>query len=99
MADTRPIFIDIDGTLTTHGNVQWADPIQSRIDQVKKMLRDGKSVVIWSGGGCEYARTWASAYGLDKAVCIGKPEMCVDDNPHIRPEGRMPIRSPEDFFK
>lgn len=94
----RPIFIDIDGTLTQTPGKQWGVPCYDRINVVKALLDDGVSVVLWSGGGTEYAKAFAARYGLQRAICVGKPEYCVDDNPDIRPKSRMPIHDPQDWF-
>ena len=95
----RPIFIDIDGTLTDHPS-QHGNAIPERIAHIWRLLGQGHSVVIWSGGGTQYARKFARDHNLDHLVtAIGKPEMIVDDNPDIRPKGRMPVVSPQDFFK
>lgn len=93
-----PIFIDIDGTLTDAPGRRWGRPAAARIDKVKGLLAAGVDVVIWSAGGRDYAREFADAHGLAAATCIGKPACVVDDNPTIRPAGRMPIRTPEEFF-
>ena len=94
----RPIFIDIDGTLTDHPE-QHGKAIPERIEHIRRLVSRGQSVVIWSGGGTLYARNWVTAHGLAGIVtAIGKPETVVDDNPDIRPKGRMPIVSPQDFF-
>ena len=93
-----PIFIDIDGTLTFAPESKWGEPIHERIKRVVDMLAAGTEVVLWSGGGTKYAREFADRYGLGGAVCIGKPSLMIDDNPTIRPPGRMPIKAPEDFF-
>ena len=105
----RPVFIDIDGTLTDKPN-QGGNVLADRIAHIRKLVGQGQDVVIWSGGGTDYARHWVYANGLadlhdelgwesGDLTAIGKPEVIVDDNPDIRPKGRMPIVPPEDFFK
>ena len=95
----RPIFIDIDGTLTDKPN-QGGKVLDDRVAHIRRLVRQGQSVVIWSGGGNLYAQDWVDANRLQGIVtAIGKPEKIVDDNPDIRPKGRMPIISPDDFFK
>jgi len=96
--EDRPIYIDIDGTLTDEPVEHWGVPRSERLAKVKRMLAEGMQVVIWSGGGTTYARDWADANGIGGAVCLGKPEFCVDDNPSIRPPGRMRIIPPTEFF-
>lgn len=94
----RPIYIDIDGTLTLDPVNGWGVPIMSRIRRVQALLAEGRQVVLWSGGGTKYARDFAKRYGLDGIVALGKPEAIVDDNPLLRPTGRMAIIKPDEFF-
>lgn len=83
-----PIFIDIDGTLTMDGEKAWALPRDSALNAVKHLLEGGAEVVFWSGRGTTYAKAWAEKLGLTgKVTCIGKPSICYDDNPEIRPGG------------
>jgi hypothetical protein len=97
MVTALPLYVDIDGTLTDlptkGGNV-----IDDRITKVKRLIEAGQEVVIWSGGGTSYAKKFAQDHGLNGVVCIGKPDTVVDDNPTIRPSGRMAIRTPTEFF-
>lgn len=96
---TRPIFIDIDGTLTDSPKTQHGKAIAKRLDRVRLLLKEGVSVVIWSGGGTEYAQQFVKEHGLDGALAIGKPEIIVDDCPTIRPKGTMRIFNPDEFFE
>ena len=97
MIGDRPVFIDIDGTLTDQGT-QGGNPLSERIEKVRHMIAQGVAVVIWSGTGTVYARDFADRHGLAVLAAIGKPEYLVDDNPHIRPPGKMVVKSPEAFF-
>ena len=93
----RPVYIDIDGTLTDRGTA-GGNPLPERIATVRRMLDDGAKIVVWSGTGTEYARRFVKSNGLIGAIALGKPEFLVDDNPTIRPEGKMPVKTPEEFF-
>ena len=93
-----PVYIDIDGTLTHEAHSPWGKPHEYRLERVRVMLAAGEQVVIWSANGEKYARAFAARYGLDGALCIGKPGKCVDDNPTIRNRNVMPILTPEEFF-
>ncbi len=77
-------FIDIDGTLTTVPTKPWGDVIPDRVAAVKMMIHRGDTVVLWTGGGAVYAKAFAKKHGLD-CLCIGKPDMIIDDNPKLRP--------------
>lgn len=96
--EDRCIFIDIDGTLTDHPK-HGGKAIHSRIVRVRELIRKGERIVIWSGTGLAYARKFAKDNKLEGAVAvIGKPEVCIDDNPGIRPKGLKAI-PPEIFFR
>ena len=93
-----PIYIDIDGTLTDCPNA-GGRPIEERIEAIRQIIDSGQqAVVIWSGGGTDYATQFAKNHGLTGAICIGKPSMIVDDNPDIRPRDRMRVLSPGAYF-
>ena len=94
-----PIFIDIDGTLTTVPGQKWGPVLPERLAILRALIASGREVVLWSGGGSGYARAFAVKYDLTPTVCIGKPDIVVDDNPTIRPLKRMKIVAPEAFFK
>ena len=94
----RPTYIDIDGTITDLPGKQGGNPIQARLELIKEMIAAGKQVVIWSGGGTAYVKRFCLANGIVGATMIGKPELVVDDNPDIRPKGRMRVMAPEKFF-
>ena len=82
------IAFDVDGTLFD----EYANPNYEVIDILRWFLRNGDRVIIWSGGGQDYARmqadklgftfeeTGIEAYskGLDQAD-IRKPDICFDD--------------------
>lgn len=94
----RPIFIDIDGTLTDHG-LRNGNPIPERIEHVKGLIAEGHDIVIWSGTGTAYAKAFCLRHGIAPMFACGKPELLVDDNPKVRPAKRMPVIHPDDFFK
>ena len=96
----RPIFIDIDGTLTDLPLKPWGNLIPGRVEHIRRLVAQGYKVVIWSGGGTRYAQEFVKKIGIDDIVtAIGKPEMIVDDDPGMRPKDRMKIISPDEFFK
>lgn len=81
---TLPIYIDIDGTLTTAPRAHAA-PNLTRIDNVRDMIERGVPVVIWSASGTEYVQQFCKRYNLRPLACLGKPSYCIDDNPSVRP--------------
>ncbi len=92
-----PTYFDIDGTLTDRP-IRGGQPIAERIEAVRKLVEAGEEVVLWSANGTAYVRDFATAQGLAGAICIGKPDKCVDDNPDIRPRARVLGLSPEAYF-
>lgn len=97
LIENRPIFIDIDGTLTDKGT-RDGNPIPDRIKRLKAMVAGGYQIVVWSGTGTTYAVKFCKDNGITGVIAIGKPEYCVDDNPMIRPKS-LRVESPEEFFK
>lgn len=93
----RPIYVDIDGTLTHWPRKGWGPPRLDVIEAVKKAIKDGHEVVLWSAGGAEYARQTAEKYGIKAIACMCKPGLVVDNDPHIRPPKRMRLIKPEEF--
>ncbi len=83
-----PIYIDIDGTLTDK-DIKGGNPIQKRIDGVKKLIANGKDVVIWSANGTRYAKWFCQKHDIHPLAILGKPAFCIDDNPRIRPKLRI----------
>ncbi len=96
MPKERPIYIDIDGTLTDAPG-GGGEPLLDRLDHVRQMIARGVPVVVWSGNGEDYAEFFCAKHQLKPHAILGKPTMCVDDNPRISPS--MVIASPEEFFR
>jgi len=89
--------MDIDGTLTDKQR-RWAEPNHDTINKVKQMIADGYNVVVWSGSG-HYARRFCKKYGIKPFLCIGKPDLVVDNQAEIRNSRRMPILTPKQFLE
>jgi len=77
------VAFDVDGTLITYDD----KPRYEVIAVYNHFLYLGCTMVIWSGGGQEYAESWANKLGLsaDHIVCkfgshsFGKPDIAFDD--------------------
>jgi hypothetical protein len=91
------IYCDIDGTLTTDGDVPWSSPKNDVIEQVKNVIKRGAKVVLWSATGRKYATEFAREYEIDAEMCLAKPDYYIDDNPQVRSPVFMKYRSPEQF--
>lgn len=93
------IYIDIDGTLTDEPLKKWGNPIWERIRRVEYLVNLGYRVVIWSGGGHDYANEWVRKHQLEGVIALGKPDAYIDDNPNIRPEIRHKWIDANDFLE
>jgi len=61
----KVVAFDVDGTLIEEpGDKPRADIIEKLIWH----FQQGDFVVVWSGGGLDYARMWVSRLGLDKYI-------------------------------
>lgn len=85
------IAFDVDGTLIRDGGNK-ADIANERIVELLKILSSFKNVkiIVWSGGGQEYAERWGRLIGVDDYVwkymskinanLMGfKPTIAIDD--------------------
>lgn len=83
------IAIDVDGTLITNTGAT-PDISNIRIVELLKTLASFKNtrIVVWSGGGKEYAERWVRLLGLDDYVWrvesklnheAIKPDIAIDD--------------------
>lgn len=58
------VAYDVDGTLITYEDQPNTDVIES----LKFHFQVGCYVIVWSGGGKEYAEVWVRRLGLEKFV-------------------------------
>ena len=83
------IAFDVDGTLITNGEAK-PDISNPRIVELLKILSSFKNVkiVVWSGGGKEYAERWVRLLGIGDYVWRVaskmeheqiKPHIAIDD--------------------
>lgn len=81
------IAFDVDGTLLSNDDQLGGSP-NYRVVRLLVDLAHSKNVriVVWSGGGADYAAHWGSKFGLDpyvwKYLCKDpelKPDICFDD--------------------
>ena len=93
----RPIYIDIDGTLTHSRRKGWGPPRTDVIETAKRLIESGHQVVLWTAGGAEYASKFGEKHGIKAIAYMCKPGLIVDDNPTIRPRSRMRTLSPDQF--
>lgn len=92
-----PVYCDIDGTLTDLPTKKWGSPDMAAIEGLKDIIADGFEVVLWSGGGSQYAREFAEKYGIEAIARLGKPSVVIDDNSHIRPIQRIAVVNPKEL--
>jgi phosphoserine phosphatase len=73
------IAFDVDGTLIVRGSYSGSRdvPNYSVIDVFRWFLVQGHDMIIWSGGGTEYANAWSEKLGLPARI-IAKGSENVD---------------------
>ena len=75
----RIVAFDVDGTLITFDDIPRYDVINT----YKYFQRVGCEMIIWSGGGIDYATHWADKLGLKPDQVIEKgsivPDIAFDD--------------------
>ena len=72
------VAFDVDGTLINYAD----EPRQEVLDMFKKYQDEGHTMIIWSGGGRDYAAMWARRLGLRALVmpkCCRDVDVAVDD--------------------
>jgi len=72
------VAFDVDYTLIN----EHYQPIHRNIDLFRWFEEQGHDMIIWSGGGLEYARNFASRLGLKARViqkCSEEVDIAVDD--------------------
>lgn len=78
------VAFDVDGTLITHGD----EPRQHIVDFYRAFQKMGCRMVVWSGGGFEYAKYWAEKLDLKPDIILSKysqenevivPDIIIDD--------------------
>lgn len=94
-----PIYCDIDGTLTDAPAARWGNPNTRLIEALQELIANGRSVVLWSAGGAEYAQAFAERYKIAAIACLGKPQIIIDDIPTLRSPGLIIQTSPEGFLE
>ena len=75
------VYIDIDGTLTESPRKHDGEPRPGALARVRECIASGHKVIIWSGGGSAYVRRFCKKYNLHPWMCLGKPQVIVDDRP------------------
>ena len=96
----RVIYIDIDGTITETPYSKWGKTKPNILAKVKKLCDNNKDfIVIWSGGGLNYAKQFCKKYNLNPNFVSAKPDYIIDDNPHIRGSNRLKLIKPEEILE
>ena len=98
----KPIYVDIDGTISNHQSMQgWKTHgiNQSVLSKVKRLITEGKEIVIWSGS-TQYATAFCKEFGINPVASIGKPSFLVDNEIDLLLSRlKKNIMSPNDFIK
>ena len=94
------VYIDIDGTLTESPRKHDGKAKPKALARVRECIASGHKVIIWSGGGRVYAERFCKKHGLHPWMCLGKPQVIVDDRPMDALGGPyMEKMDPETFIK
>jgi hypothetical protein len=75
------IAFDVDDTLIIPSIVSGFNydvPNYDTIDLFRLFQKQGCNMVIWSGGGVEYAKMWANKLGLSANIWIKEKNSMVD---------------------
>ena len=92
------VFCDIDGTLTDDPVKKWGEPHIERIELIKEKIKDGHTVVVWSGNGTEYAQNFCKLHGIKAKFMIGKPDIYIDDKKEVMSGSAFEHVLPEDMI-
>jgi|GEM_PF-2385869 len=92
------IIFDIDGTLTKEQR-KWAEPNWYMINECKRLIEKGYSVIVWSKN-TKYATEFCNKYGINPTASVGKPKYIVDNEKH-KWGRRLKLRTitPEEFIQ
>lgn len=78
------IAFDVDGCLIDERD----QPRHEVIDLLRALHRLGFDIIVWSGGGADYAARWAERLGLGPYITTAiakdpkaRPTLAVDDQP------------------
>lgn len=83
------IYVDVDGTLINEitlsmgGEITTEDEIDDQVVAGIKWIHNtypGHRIIVWSGGGEDYARVWRDRCGLDFAEYMAKEPGLVNRN-------------------
>lgn len=70
------------------------------VEQLRAWHAAGGVIVIWTLGGkawAEMARDFCGLQGLERVICMAKPDLAIDDNPHLWGEGSVLVVAPDAF--
>lgn len=93
---SKNYYVDIDGTMTNTPGKRWGSPNLLVIEKVKTLIKDN-IVIIWTAGGCQYAKDFCAKYDLIPAAILPKPDYIIDDISTIRKAGKIEYITPKDF--
>lgn len=80
------IAFDVDDTLIIPAVATGLDqdtPNYEVIEIYKWFQKQGHTMIIWSGGGVEYAKMWASKLGLEPDMVVPKALTTLDGEPYV----------------
>lgn len=60
------IAFDVDGTLIDKDD----KPIQKNVELLKALAHQPNTIIVWSGGGKQYAELWIKRLGIENKVAF-----------------------------
>ncbi len=93
------VFVDIDGTMTDGHDESDGTPRLEVIAKVKRLIRDGYPVYVWSGNALDYAISFCRRHGIQPCAILPKPNIIVDDNTNLLPPSRIARWTPDEFLE
>ena len=85
------IAFDVDGTLIDCKD----NPRSDVIEMFKKFQHKGHTMIVWSGGGCNYSEMWVRRLNLEAIVvpkCCCDVDIAVDDKMASEKWGKFKTR-------
>lgn len=96
------IAFDVDDTLIKHEPGKESCPDYGIISVLKWFVNNGHQVLVWSGGGVDYASMWVRKLGIQDIVTVVTKEDKYDvdiafDDHHVE-LAKVTIKVPRDYY-
>jgi hypothetical protein len=86
------IAFDVDDTLVKENHMGREEPNRPLLNVLLWFYAQGHEIIVWSGGGAEYAETWARRLFIDHIVTIkSKPLLAIGKRGEEISESATPV--------